>query len=130
MKYLKGISILWMLFALAGCDLFDSGSSDDDYVPVPVSACELLGTGELTVYTTVGTEGDVYVKVDGSSAGTLTEHYTTGSPVCGVATNAAAVTQILPAGEHTVSATSDTSTYWAESTWTIPKCGCFELKLQ
>lgn len=87
-------------------------------------------TGQLMVWNSnptpcpAGAGSTISVYINGSYAGGLGNYYTS-APNCGAS---AAITQTLPAGSHTVSASCG-SAGWGPNTYTVTAGGCFKLEL-
>lgn len=80
----------------------DSGSGDDS------SSVE---TG-ISIWTSVGDEGTISVRIDGSSVGALNSHFTSGPPQYG---QTGTITVSLSPGTYSITATSQTGSEWASS---------------
>jgi hypothetical protein len=64
--------------------------------------------------------------VDGSSAGTLSSYFTSGTPSCG---DSGTVTRTLSAGSHSFSASASNAT-WGPASFNISAGGCLTYQLQ
>jgi len=102
-----------------------SGSFD---VSKDVNACAVNGTGQISIYTTVGNGGFVSVSIDGSSAGTLLTYFPTETPSCGTLIDPGVITRTLSAGTHSISATNS-NTGWGPGDTTITECECLSYSL-
>ena len=88
--------------------------------------CEINGTGEVTLYTTASTGGNMSVYIDGRLVGSLWSSYLFGGPDCGAPSDTIDgrwVTETLTAGHHTVSATVSDGTTW-EGEVDVRVCRC------
>ncbi|MFP4535403.1 MAG: hypothetical protein ACLFNP_06745 [Spirochaetaceae bacterium] len=74
------------------------------------------GTTGVSVWTSVGEVGNVYVYINGSYRGTLSSHFPSGSPQYG---QAGTITVSLSPGTHTIRADTDTESYWPEASFTL-----------
>lgn len=84
-------------------------------------------TGQIAVFTRRSNVGSsISVSIDGSSAGTLTSYFMTGTPDCG---DAGTVTRTLSAGSHSLSASASSGS-WGPTTVRIVAGQCLTFELQ
>jgi hypothetical protein len=114
-------------FAISPVSSGGGGGGDDS--GNDEQACTTNNTGQLTVYTSDGSGGNIDVSINGSYAGTLSSYFTSGSPSCGSATSSGVITQTVPAGSVAVSASSSSAT-WPSSTYPVAACECVRVHLQ
>jgi hypothetical protein len=81
------------------------------------------GTGQLSIWTNYSTQ--IAVRVDGTSVGTTTTYFSTGTPSCG---QAGTITVTVPAGTHNVSGTSGQYTWNGNVTVVAGSCTLYELR--
>lgn len=91
------------------------------------SSCTAGSNGDLTIYTNEGDEGNITVQVDGSTVGTLSANFPSGSPTCG-SSSSGAITRSLSPGTHRVTASSQGSSTW-DGNVTVTSCGCLNYRL-
>ncbi len=86
-------------------------------------ACVVNDTGLLTIFTTVGDDGDISVSVDGNYVGTLTHHFGSQHPDCGSPNSGGIITLTVSSGEHTLRASGQSAT-WSPFVVEVEQCGC------
>jgi len=138
LNYANGSSLDTLTFTSAAGGSYESVStlaegktathSGSFEVSKDVNACAVNGTGQISIYTTVGNGGFVSVSIDGSSAGTLLTYFPTGTPTCGTLIDPGVITQTLSAGTHSISA-ANSNTGWGPGDTTITECECLSYSL-
>jgi hypothetical protein len=95
----------------------------------PIQFCETEETAVITIYSEDGSaQLEIDVKVDGSPVGTLATYYPDEPPECKTPSNEGIITLIIPAGEHTIEATSP-NLAWPAQSFRIDKCRCMLMPL-
>lgn len=96
---------------------------------VEMESCKTDNSALITVYSTNGmANSSIEVKVDGSPIGNLTSYYSDGDPGCQTPTARGIITIMLPAGKHTLDASS-TNLNWPSKNFSAEKCKCTLLPL-
>ncbi len=75
-----------------------------------------VGTTGISVWTSVGDVGNVYVYINGSYRGALSSHFPSGTPQYG---QTGTITVALSPGTHTIRAETDTDAYWPQGSFTL-----------
>lgn len=119
------------------------GSAEDDlhYTPynkfklkshphkIETQSCETDNSSFITVYSKNGlANSSIEVKVDGKPVGNLTSYYPDGDPSCQTLSARGIITIVLPAGKHTLEASS-TNLSWPSQKFSVEKCKCALLPL-
>jgi hypothetical protein len=104
---------------------YQQHQSDSD----PIQFCESEETAVITIYSEDGSaQVEIDVKVDGSPVGTLTTYYPDDPPECKTPSNGGIITLVVPAGRHTIEASSP-NLAWPAQSFMIDKCRCMLLPL-
>lgn len=92
-------------------------------------SCETDNSGFITVYSINGqAQQGIDVTLDGSPIGHLSSYYPDDMPECKTPSTKGIITIVVPAGKHTVEASSP-NLNWPSHTFTVEKCGCMVLPL-
>lgn len=83
-------------------------------------------TGQVAFWTRSASSGYISISVDGSSVGTLTSYYTSGTPTCG---DSGTVTRTLSVGSHSMRATANNAS-WGPASFNVSAGGCLTYELQ
>jgi hypothetical protein len=104
------------------------GQSDDS-AEARMQSCNSDNTAVVTIYTTNGkAQVGIDVRIDGRAVGSLTSHYPDEAPTCNTDGSAGVITFGVPAGEHTMDATS-LNLFWPTYTFEVETCECRVLSL-
>lgn len=96
---------------------------------VEMQSCKTDNSALITVYSTNGlANSSIEVKVDGRPIGNLTSYYPDGDPGCQTPSARGIITIMLPAGKHTLEASS-TNLNWPSQNFSLEKCKCMLLPL-
>ena len=104
-------------------------SQSEDSAEARVLSCNSDNTAVVTIYTINGdAQVGIDVKIDGRAVGSLTTHYPDEVPSCNTDSSAGVITMVLPAGEHTMDASS-LNLYWPTHSFEVEACDCRVLPL-
>lgn len=104
------------------------GQSEDS-AEARIQSCNSDNTAVVTVYTINGNaQVGIDVKIDGRAVGSLTSHFPDEVPSCNTDSSAGVITLVVPAGEHTLDASS-LNLYWPTHAFEVEKCECRVLPL-
>ena len=96
---------------------------------IDAKSCDKDNSAEITVYSTNGmAQSEIEVTLDGVRIGSLKTFYPNDEPGCKTPSADGVITLVVPAGEHTLEATSS-NVNWPSHTFTLEKCGCMVLPL-
>ncbi|MGD8570732.1 MAG: hypothetical protein PVJ39_21780 [Gammaproteobacteria bacterium] len=101
-----------------------SGSRELD-----AQSCDTDDTAVVTIYSTNGmAQHEIDVNIDGSPVGSLTTYFPDDEPGCKTPSADGVITLMVPAGKHTLEATSP-NLNWPSHHFSIEKCECMSLPL-
>ncbi len=104
-------------------------NQSEDSAEARVLSCNSDNTAVVTVYTTNGdAQVGIDVKIDGRAVGSLNSHYPDEVPSCNTDSSAGVITLVVPAGEHTMDASS-LNLYWPTHSFEVEACECRVLPL-
>lgn len=104
------------------------GQSEDS-AEARIQSCISDNTAVVTVYTTNGNaQVGIDVKINRRAVGSLTSHYPDEVPSCNLDSSAGVITLVVPAGKHTLDASS-LNLYWPTHTFEVETCDCRVLPL-
>ena len=104
------------------------GQSEDS-AEARIQSCTSDNSAVVTVYTTNGNaQVGIDVKIDGRAVGSLTSHYPDEVPLCNSDSSAGVMTLVVPAGKHTLDASS-LNLYWPTHSFEVEACDCRVLPL-
>jgi len=104
-------------------------SQSEESAEARVLSCNSDNTAVVTIYTINGdAQVGIDVKIDGRAVGSLTTHYPDEVPSCNTDSSAGVITMVLPAGEHTMDASS-LNLYWPTHSFEVEACDCRVLPL-
>jgi hypothetical protein len=92
-------------------------------------SCDTDDTAVVTIYSTNGmAQHEIDVTLDGSSIGSLTTYFPDSEPGCKTPSADGVITLMVPAGKHTLEATSP-NLNWPSHNFSVEKCQCMVLPL-
>jgi hypothetical protein len=101
-----------------------SGSREID-----TQSCDTKDTAVVTIYSTNGmAQHEIDVNIDGSPVGSLTTYFPDDEPGCKTPSADGVITLMVPAGKHTLEATSP-NLNWPSHHFSVEKCECMSLPL-
>ena len=95
-----------------------------------MSTCEEDNSSAVTIYSKTGkAQVAIDVKLDGSAVGDLRAHYPDKGPLCRTPDSKGVITIIVPAGKHSIEATS-LNVFWPSRSFVVKKCECLLLPFE
>lgn len=92
-------------------------------------SCEIDNTALITIFSENGmAKNSIDVSIDGKPVGSLTSYFPDEKPGCNTPSARGIITIKLPAGKHTLEATS-IDVNWPSHSFTVEKCECKVLPL-
>lgn len=96
---------------------------------IDTQSCDTDATGIVTIYSTNGmAQHEIDVNIDGSPVGSLTTYFPDDEPGCKTPSADGVITIMVPAGKHTLEATSP-NLNWPSHHFSVGKCECMSLPL-
>ena len=108
---------------------FEEYNRFDKSLNAGTQSCDVDNTAFITVYSITGkAQQGIDVMLDGSAIGNLTTYFPDDMPECKTPSTKGIITIVVPAGKHTLEASSPNLT-WPSHRFTVEKCECIVLPL-